>query len=84
MRRDHPTDPDLLAYVTGHLRGPSCDDVESHLEHCTNCANRIAALSVDEDSFVVLVKEAFARRDSAEGIPIAENVVGPEGPAHSY
>ena len=71
MSRDHPTDPDLLAYVSGHLTGSPSDEIETHLADCTDCANRIAAIPVHKDSFVVAVKQAFARRDSAGRIPIA-------------
>ena len=57
MSPDHPTDPDLLAYVSGLLTGSPGDEIESHLAECTDCANRISTLPVHEDSFVAAVKD---------------------------
>jgi len=57
MSQEHPTDPDLLAYVSGQLTGAACDEIESHMGQCTDCAHRIAALPVHEDSFVAAVKD---------------------------
>ena len=58
MSSDHPTDPDLVAYMSGQLTGSAGDEIESHLEQCSDCADRIAELPVQQDSFVQAVREA--------------------------
>ena len=66
MSRDHPTDPDLLAYVAGRMTGSPFDEIESHLEECTHCANKIATLPVLED-YGLCGSPAYGRRRVRRG-----------------
>ena len=43
----HPTDQTLFAYGLGKLEGPAASTVDSHLERCDVCRQRVSELSGD-------------------------------------
>jgi formylglycine-generating enzyme required for sulfatase activity/serine/threonine protein kinase len=80
----HPTDPILYAYGLGKLDEAAAVRVESHLEGCGTCRQRVSELS--GDSFVGRVRDAGGGREAssrpaAASRPGASQSAGPKTPA---
>ena len=62
LRSDHPSDQILQAYGVGELQSPLADSVNSHLEFCAGCRQRVAELCAD--TFLERLRDAHIRPDS--------------------
>jgi serine/threonine protein kinase len=58
----HPTDRDLRDYSLGKLDDNATDSIQSHLDCCINCRERVAAMT--SDSFLSRLREVQAGPES--------------------
>ena len=61
-KAQHPADQTLRDYAVGKLDDPTAESVNTHVESCPPCRQRVAELT--SDSFVGRLRDAQARPDS--------------------
>src|SRR5262249_18710256 len=82
----HPTDRTLHAYGLGKLDDASAESVNTHLEGCPDCRQRVAMLS--SDSFLGCLRDAKDRRpeslhpavSSTDGLSLHDGGATPADP----